>query len=193
MVIANAVKSRASSNALIADTPSRSERVKVFCRVRPLLQRERDGWSYDEYAQQQFGDEDASEPNLKSIDATTPQEAASTPVFLTDKAKVSLDASVLSIHENGKSLVLNGHSPDSDRKEFAFDASLPEASAQEDVYQSAAYDIVQDVLEGYNGTILAYGQTSTGKTYTMLGKENDLYGDHRGIVPRAFEDIFAVR
>jgi len=44
------------------------------------------------------------------------------------------------------------------------------------------------VLEGYNGTIFAYGQTGTGKTHTMTG----VIGDNslRGIMPRAFDDIF---
>ena len=45
-----------------------------------------------------------------------------------------------------------------------------------------------NVLEGYNGTIFAYGQTGTGKTHTMSGKEND--NKERGIMPRAFEDVF---
>uniref|UniRef100_A0A673GXW0 Kinesin-like protein n=1 Tax=Sinocyclocheilus rhinocerous TaxID=307959 RepID=A0A673GXW0_9TELE len=45
-----------------------------------------------------------------------------------------------------------------------------------------------DVLDGYNGTIFAYGQTSSGKTYTMEGKLHD--PDGRGIIPRIAEDIF---
>src|SRR5690554_1404647 len=40
------------------------------------------------------------------------------------------------------------------------------------VYDSAARPIVRSVLEGYNGTIFAYGQTSAGKTFTMLGDED---------------------
>jgi kinesin family protein 3/17 len=44
------------------------------------------------------------------------------------------------------------------------------------------------VLEGYNGTIFAYGQTGTGKTHTMTGVEGD--PNHEGIMPRAFADIF---
>lgn len=47
---------------------------------------------------------------------------------------------------------------------------------------------LQSVLSGYNGTIMAYGQTGTGKTYTVgnLGK-ND--ASERGIIVRAVEDI----
>ena len=40
---------------------------------------------------------------------------------------------------------------------------------QKDIFDHAALPIVQSVLEGYNGTIFAYGQTGTGKTHTMLG------------------------
>ena len=49
---------------------------------------------------------------------------------------------------------------------------------------------LQSVLDGYNGTIMAYGQTGTGKTYTLgqLGEE-DTAG--RGIMVRAMEDILA--
>ena len=47
---------------------------------------------------------------------------------------------------------------------------------------------VLDVLMGYNGTIFAYGQTSSGKTHTMEGiMENP---DLQGIIPRIVNDIF---
>lgn len=42
-------------------------------------------------------------------------------------------------------------------------------SQQKDLYDSAIWPIVYEVLEGYNCTIFAYGQTGTGKTYTMEG------------------------
>ena len=45
---------------------------------------------------------------------------------------------------------------------------LGPASSQADVYENIE-PVVEDVLEGYNGTIFAYGQTSSGKTHTMEG------------------------
>ena len=45
-------------------------------------------------------------------------------------------------------------------------------------------------LEGYNATIFAYGQTGTGKTFTMEGFKYNLHDEQRGIIPRAIEDIF---
>jgi Cdc6-like AAA superfamily ATPase len=46
------------------------------------------------------------------------------------------------------------------------------------------------VLHGYNATILAYGQTGTGKTYTMEGFKFNQQDEQRGIIPRAMEEIF---
>ena len=49
-------------------------------------------------------------------------------------------------------------------------------------------DFFTDVLCGYNGTIFAYGQTSSGKTHTMEGVIND--PTMQGIIPRIVNDIF---
>lgn len=49
---------------------------------------------------------------------------------------------------------------------------------------------MQSVLEGYNGTVMAYGQTGTGKTFT-LGKLGDEDTADRGIMVRALEDILS--
>ena len=43
-------------------------------------------------------------------------------------------------------------------------------------------------MEGYNGTIFAYGQTGTGKTHTMEGVKG--VEDQRGIIPRTFEHVY---
>ncbi|XP_016107337.1 kinesin heavy chain [Sinocyclocheilus grahami] len=73
-------------------------------------------------------------------------------------------------------------------KPYVFDKVFPTNCTQEQVYNTCAKQIVKDVLDGYNGTIFAYGQTSSGKTYTMEGKLHD--PDKRGIIPRIAEDIF---
>ena len=49
--------------------------------------------------------------------------------------------------------------------------SVSISSTQRDLYDETFRSIVDSVLEGYNGTIFAYGQTGTGKTYTMEGTE----------------------
>jgi len=56
------------------------------------------------------------------------------------------------------------------------------------VYDETAGPIVNASLEGFNGTIFAYGQTGTGKTFTMEGVPSNK--ELRGIIPNAFEHIF---
>ncbi|XP_040208562.1 kinesin-1 heavy chain [Rana temporaria] len=73
-------------------------------------------------------------------------------------------------------------------KPYVFDRVFQSNTSQEQVYNACAKAIVKDVLEGYNGTIFAYGQTSSGKTHTMEGKLHD--PDGMGIIPRIVQDIF---
>jgi kinesin family member 3A len=56
------------------------------------------------------------------------------------------------------------------------------------VYNQTARPIVSKVLEGYNGTIFAYGQTGTGKTFTMEGVRR--VPEMNGIIPNSFAQIF---
>jgi len=68
-----------------------------------------------------------------------------------------------------KELFINRESPP---KLFTFDSVFGPDSTQLDVYNRVARPIVENVLEGYNGTIFAYGQTGTGKTFTMEGNRS---------------------
>ena len=56
------------------------------------------------------------------------------------------------------------------------------------MYEDTCSPLVQDVINGYNATIFAYGQTGTGKTFTMEGNINDI--DRKGIIPRSFESLY---
>lgn len=73
-------------------------------------------------------------------------------------------------------------------KVYLFDKVFKPNATQEKVYNEAAKSIVSDVLCGYNGTIFAYGQTSSGKTHTMEGVIGDQ--SKQGIIPRIVNDIF---
>ncbi|VDM50604.1 unnamed protein product [Toxocara canis] len=55
-------------------------------------------------------------------------------------------------------------------KSFTFDAIYDVNSKQIDLYDETFRELVDSVLNGFNGTIFAYGQTGTGKTFTMEGK-----------------------
>lgn len=68
--------------------------------------------------------------------------------------------------------------------DYTFDYAVT-GSDNELIYNKSIRDQVLSAMEGYNSTVFAYGQTSSGKTYTMTGTENQ-----PGITPRAVEDVF---
>ncbi|XP_043709890.1 kinesin-like protein KIN-14U [Telopea speciosissima] len=70
------------------------------------------------------------------------------------------------------------------RKEYGFDKVFTQEASQEDVFVEVE-PIIRSALDGHNVCILAYGQTGTGKTFTMEGSNDQL-----GIVPRALEELF---
>ncbi|XP_033070793.1 centromere-associated protein E isoform X5 [Trachypithecus francoisi] len=70
-------------------------------------------------------------------------------------------------------------------KSFNFDRVFHGNETTKNVYEEIAAPIIDSAIQGYNGTIFAYGQTASGKTYTMMGSE-----DHLGVTPRAIHDIF---
>ncbi|CAO2169991.1 unnamed protein product [Urochloa humidicola] len=80
---------------------------------------------------------------------------------------------------------------------FTFDKVFGPTAKQQDLYDQAIIPIVNEVLEGFNCTIFAYGQTGTGKTYTMEGEcrraksgpKGQLPAD-AGVIPRAVKQIF---
>ena len=74
--------------------------------------------------------------------------------------------------------------------QFTFDHVYDDNVKQSQIYNTTARLSVCSALEGYNATIFAYGQTGTGKTYTMEGFKYNLHDEERGIIPRAIEDIF---
>ena len=73
---------------------------------------------------------------------------------------------------------------------YTFDHIFDMDSTQENVYQIAAVPAVESLISGYNSTIFAYGQTGTGKTYTMEGFSYDYTSQKKGLIPRAIENIF---
>ena len=95
---------------------------------------------------------------------------------------------VVEINPKANDIFVSKPGADEAPKQFTFDACFDWRVRQVDIYDSCAANIIENVLEGYNGTIFAYGQTGTGKTHTMTGKETD--PEEKGIMPRSFEDVF---
>ncbi|OVA03909.1 Kinesin [Macleaya cordata] len=108
--------------------------IRVFCRIRPLIEEEK------------FGD-------LRSVVAL-------------DSSKV-----LLKLAENKS-------------KQYSFDKVFDPGSSQDEVF-SEVEPVIKSAVDGYNACIFAYGQTGTGKTFTMEGTH-----DCPGVVPRAIEELF---
>lgn len=77
---------------------------------------------------------------------------------------------------------------------FQYDHIFGPEQSTLDIYEHVAHDIVQSAMNGINGTIFAYGQTSSGKTHTMQGEtlllDNSPFNADKGIIPLAVSDIF---
>ncbi|KAI0190882.1 kinesin motor domain-containing protein [Xylaria flabelliformis] len=78
-------------------------------------------------------------------------------------------------------------------KTYNFDRVFSPAADQGAIYDDVVKPILEEMLSGYNCTIFAYGQTGTGKTYTMSGDMEDTFGllsDEAGIIPRVLHSLF---
>ncbi|RYO89510.1 hypothetical protein DL764_008563 [Monosporascus ibericus] len=73
---------------------------------------------------------------------------------------------------------------------FTFDRVFDMSGRQVDIFDYSIKPTVDDILNGYNGTVFAYGQTGAGKSYTMMGTsiEDD---EGKGVTPRIIEQIFS--
>ena len=68
---------------------------------------------------------------------------------------------------------------------YQFDHVFDKEAKNQDVYGKIAFNVINSAIDGYNSTIFAYGQTSSGKTHTMMGTPTD-----KGIIREAVEHIF---
>lgn len=84
------------------------------------------------------------------------------------------------------------------KKTYTYDHVFGPDATQQDVYRGVVEPIVDEVLQGYNCTVFAYGQTGTGKTHTMEGRrdsemvtiEERRIAENAGIIPRAVKQVF---
>ncbi len=82
--------------------------------------------------------------------------------------------------------IANGRTQSANLGPFTFDG-IQTGSANRPVYISVARPLVRAALDGYDAVVFAYGQTASGKTFTLSGDEK---GQEAGIIPRAVRDIF---
>lgn len=72
-------------------------------------------------------------------------------------------------------------------KQFQFDKVFHEEATQEEIYEGVCPELEEAALKGFNVSLLAYGQTSSGKTHTMTGAGNS----ERGVIPRLIEGLMS--
>ncbi|MGH0169176.1 UNVERIFIED_CONTAM: hypothetical protein FKN15_056303 [Acipenser sinensis] len=119
--------------------------------------------------------------NLDRVPKVTPSSAISSIARPLNESEIVRGDKYIPKFKEDDTVVIAG-------KPYIFDKVLPPNTSQENVYNACAKQIVKDVLGGYNGTIFAYGQTSSGKTHTMEGKLHN--PQLMGIIPRISHDIF---
>ncbi|XP_017042129.1 kinesin-like protein Nod [Drosophila ficusphila] len=87
---------------------------------------------------------------------------------------------------DGKSLIV-------EQNEFHFDHAFPSTAGQNEMYQALILPLVEKAMQGFPCTALAYGQTGTGKSYSMGMAPQDkvLNPEHLGVLPRCLDDILS--
>ncbi|XP_052193682.1 kinesin-like protein KIN-7D, mitochondrial [Diospyros lotus] len=90
----------------------------------------------------------------------------------------------VSWYADGDKIVRNEYNP---ATAYAFDRVFGQSTSTQEVYEVAARPVVKAAMEGVNGTVFAYGVTSSGKTHTMHGDQNS-----PGIIPLAIKDVFSI-
>ncbi|XP_027026348.1 kinesin-like protein KIF1B isoform X5 [Tachysurus fulvidraco] len=97
--------------------------------------------------------------------------------------------------QGNSTTILNPKNPKEAPKSFSFDYSYwshttpddPCFASQSQVYNDIGEEMLQHAFEGYNVCIFAYGQTGAGKSYTMMGKQED---GQEGIIPQLCKELF---
>ncbi|XP_010263861.1 PREDICTED: kinesin-like protein KIN-7D, mitochondrial isoform X2 [Nelumbo nucifera] len=87
-------------------------------------------------------------------------------------------------YADGNKIVRSEYNP---ATAYAFDRVFGPSTTSPEVYDVAARPVVKAAMEGINGTVFAYGVTSSGKTHTMHGDQNS-----PGIIPLAIKDVFSI-
>ncbi|XP_016891484.1 kinesin-like protein KIF1B isoform X8 [Cynoglossus semilaevis] len=109
--------------------------------------------------------------------------------------EMSKDSKCIIQMQGNTTTILNPKAPKEPAKTFSFDYSYwshttPEDSSfasQNRVYNDIGKEMLEHAFEGYNVCIFAYGQTGAGKSYTMMGKQEE---GQEGIIPMLCEDLF---
>lgn len=92
---------------------------------------------------------------------------------LSKKEKSSKNSEIICVDEKRKELIIKDVKKKKKPIKFTYDFVYSKTSQQKNIYQDCSKPIIDFLLKGFNCTIFAYGQTGTGKTYTMEGEGDD--------------------
>ena len=101
--------------------------------------------------------------------------------LLSESYNISLSNNQKNTKEMKKALIDSIYSP----QKFSFDKVYSPNSITQNIYKDMCKDVTKSVLKGFNCSIFMYGQTTSGKTFTMLGSPNS-----PGILPCSLRDVF---
>ncbi|XP_063799916.1 kinesin-like protein KIF1B isoform X10 [Pseudophryne corroboree] len=109
--------------------------------------------------------------------------------------EIGKDSKCIIQMQGNSTSILNPKNPKEPAKTFSFDYSYwshtspddPSFASQNRVYNDIGKEMLEHAFEGYNVCIFAYGQTGAGKSYTMMGKQEETQA---GIIPQLCEDLF---
>ncbi|XP_034733596.1 kinesin-like protein KIF1B isoform X14 [Etheostoma cragini] len=109
--------------------------------------------------------------------------------------EIGKDSKCIIQMQGNTTTILNPKAPKEPAKTFSFDYSYwshttpedPSFASQNLVYNDIGKEMLAHAFEGYNVCIFAYGQTGAGKSYTMMGKQEE---GQEGIIPMLCEDLF---
>lgn len=107
-----------------------------------------------------------------------------TNTFAADTIDIGQDNRTISIHRTASASVADNKVND---WAFHVDGIFHNVS-QEEIFDAVAKDVIDQTLDGYNGTVMCYGQTGAGKTHTMTGFAESY--PNRGIIPRALQYLY---
>ncbi|KAI8013900.1 Kinesin-like protein KIN-5D [Camellia lanceoleosa] len=151
-------------------------------------------WSRDKSSKDSRSSDDGSSIKIDKDNGINVQVVLRCRPLSEDEKRAKMPVAIsCNEHKREVSVIQNAANKHLD-KSFVFDKVFGPKSQQKDLYEQAIAPIVNEALEGYNCTIFAYGETGTGKTYTMEGegrkqKSGEFHNDV-GMIPRAVQQIF---
>jgi kinesin family member 5 len=108
---------------------------------------------------------------------------------LNEKELQTSETLSMEVSSDNKTVTIISQSESTEPLKFGFDYIFKPSAEQKDVYEISSKPIVEAVMQGFNGTVFAYGQTSSGKTFTMTGPDLE-DPELMGVIPRMVGTVF---